>query len=184
MRKISGIRCLSTSSSRKLISSGSAPVIARFEPLLLLRRGEVGAEEEDLQLAVAVDGVGELAQLLLQRVQLAFVAAHLEEGLGVYASGVGHASCFSAPESVEKSTSLSASSTSRFWSSAVSDLRVTFSVASTVRSATSWRIWSSERRVSASMSRLAASTSSSRFSLPAAGGLGFGRLGRLCGRGP
>ena len=61
-----------------------------LDPLLLLRRGEVGAEEEDLQLAVAVDGIGELAQLLLQRVQLAFVAAHLEEGLGVYASCVGH----------------------------------------------------------------------------------------------
>ena len=67
-----------------------------------------------------------------------------------------------------KSTSLSASSTRRRWSSAVSDLRVTFSVASTVRSATSRRICSSERRVSASMSRFAAATSSSRFSLPEA----------------
>ena len=80
MRKISGIRCFSTSSSRKLTSSGSAPVIAALEPLLLLRRGEVGAEEEDLQLAIAVDGVGELAELLLQRVQLALVAGPPRRG--------------------------------------------------------------------------------------------------------
>ena len=51
MRKISGIRPFSISSSRKLTSSGSAPAIARFSPVDLLRRGEVGAEEEDLQVA-------------------------------------------------------------------------------------------------------------------------------------
>ena len=49
----------------------------------------------------------------------------------------------------------SASSTSRRWSSAVSVLRVTFSVARTVRSATSLRISWIARRVSASMSRRA-----------------------------
>ena len=32
MRKISVIRCLSISSSRKLTNSGSAPAIARFAP--------------------------------------------------------------------------------------------------------------------------------------------------------
>src|SRR3954452_9840094 len=52
---------------------------------------------------------------------------------------------------------------SRLWSSSSSDLRVTFSVASTVRSATSRRICSIERRVSCSMSRRVCSISSSRF---------------------
>src|SRR3954469_1438715 len=70
------------------------------------------------------------------------------------------------PSRLEKSTSARASSISRFWSSPVSDLRVTFSVVSTVRSATSLRMRSSERRVSASMSRRAAASSSSRFSRP------------------
>src|SRR6185503_3674235 len=50
--------------------------------------------------------------------------------------------------------------------SAVSVLRVTFSVASTVRSATSARISWIARRVSASMSRRACARSSSRRSLP------------------
>ena len=50
----------------------------------------------------------------------------------------------------------------RRWSSGVSDLRVTFSVAITVRLATSLRISSSARRVSASMSRRVAAISSSR----------------------
>src|SRR4051794_6280486 len=70
------------------------------------------------------------------------------------------------PSRLEKSTSARASSISRFWSSPVSDLRVTFSVVRTVRSATSLRMRSSERRVSASMSRRAAASSSSRFSRP------------------
>src|SRR5262245_10585813 len=70
------------------------------------------------------------------------------------------------PPSAEKSTSARASSIRRFWSSVSSALRVSFSVVSTVRSATSWRIRSRERRVSASMSRRAAASSSSRFSRP------------------
>ena len=61
-----------------------------LEPIFLLFRGEVRAEEEDLQLAVAVDRLGELGELVAQLVQLALVAAHLEEGLGVYAGCVGH----------------------------------------------------------------------------------------------
>ena len=56
----------------------------------LLRRGEVGAEEEDLQLAVAVERVGELAQLVADRVELALLLGHVEEGLGVYASCLRH----------------------------------------------------------------------------------------------
>src|SRR4029450_245553 len=70
------------------------------------------------------------------------------------------------PPRLEKSTSPSASLIRPFWSPASSDLRVTFSVVSTVRSATSLRIRSSERRVSASMSRRAAASSSSRLSRP------------------
>src|SRR3954451_9404732 len=65
--------------------------------------------------------------------------------------------------SVAKSSSASASSTSRFWSAESSDLRVTFSVASTVRSATSARICWIARRVSCSMSRRVCSTISSRL---------------------
>ena len=42
------------------LGAGDRPL----QPLHLLGRGEVGAEEEDLQLAVAVDRVGELAELL------------------------------------------------------------------------------------------------------------------------
>src|SRR3954447_16997686 len=65
--------------------------------------------------------------------------------------------------SVAKSSSASASSTSRFWSDESSDLRVTFSVASTVRSATSARICWIARRVSASMSRRVCCIISSRL---------------------
>src|SRR3954447_20491341 len=50
----------------------------------------------------------------------------------------------------------------RRWSASSSVLRVTFSVASTVRSATSRRIWSRARRVSCSMSRRVCCMSSSR----------------------
>src|SRR5262245_28804371 len=127
----------------------------------------MGAEEEDLEVAIAVDCVGELPQLLADGVEAALLAGDLEQGLGVHAVGVRHL-YFSDPERLVKSTSLSASSTRRRWSSAFSDLRVTFSVASTVRSATSLRICWRDRCVSASMSRLACATSSSRFSLPEA----------------
>src|SRR5215211_2414809 len=67
-----------------------------------------------------------------------------------------------------KSSSASASSTRRVWSSSVSDLRVTFSVAATVRSATSLRISWMARRVSASMSRRVCSIISSRLALASA----------------
>src|SRR6201992_2233497 len=60
-----------------------------LQALDLLVRAQVRAEQEDLQLTVAVDGV-ELPELLLQLVDLAFVLSRVEEGLGVYACGVGH----------------------------------------------------------------------------------------------
>ena len=86
------------------------------------------------------------------------------------------------PLRAEKSTSASASSTRRFWSSALSDLRTTFSVVRTVSSATSLRMRSSERRVSASMSRRAAATSSSRFSLPSSAAWDFAESAALRAR--
>ena len=67
------------------------------------------------------------------------------------------------------------------WSSSVSDLRVTFSVASTVRSATSLRISWIARRVSASMSRRVCSISSSRLALARLDGLALVRPRRPCG---
>src|SRR5680860_1206277 len=61
------------------------------QPLDLLGRGEVRAEEEDLQLAPGVERRGELAQPLADRVELALRLGHVEEGFGVYASRVLHA---------------------------------------------------------------------------------------------
>src|SRR5262249_35986645 len=122
--------------------------------------------EEELHLPVLREGVGELAELVVDRVELSLVLGGAEQSVRVDASDLLHYVRSPLPSRVEKSTSERASSISFLWSSAVRDLRATFSVVSTVRSATSLRICSSERRVSASMSRLAASTSSSRFSLP------------------
>ena len=94
--------------------------------------------------------VGELAELLVDLVELVLLLGDLEQRVGVYAGDLLHRPSSAPPIAplparAEKSTSASASSTSRFWSSSSSDLRVTFSVASTVRSATSLRICSSER---------------------------------------
>ena len=188
MRKITGIRCFSISSSRKLTSSGSAPAIALHEPVLLLRGREVGAEEEQLHLAVRRERVGELAELLADRVELALLLRRLEQGVRVHAGDLLHRTRASsvAPRStrgLEKSTSARASSIRRLVVVSSSDLRVTFSVVSTVRSATSLRIRSSERRVSASMSRRAAASSSSRFSRPSAAACGLGRIRGLAGAG-
>ena len=66
-----GMRCFSISSSRKLVSSGSASLQrrARARPLLLGR--EVRREEEDLEVVARVDRVGELAELLVHDVEAA-----------------------------------------------------------------------------------------------------------------
>ena len=135
-------------------------------PVLLLRRREVGREEEHLQLAVLVERVGELAELLADVVELVLLLRDLEQRARVDRGDLFHgASRAPSPDSAEKSSSASASSTSRCWSSSVSVLRVTFSVARTVRSATSLRISWIARRVSASMSRRVCSISSSRLRL-------------------
>src|SRR3954447_25934015 len=53
------------------------------QPVLLLVRREVRREEEHLQVAVAVEGVGELADLLVDLVELVRVLRGLEERAGV-----------------------------------------------------------------------------------------------------
>ena len=90
IRKIAGIRCFSASSSRKLTNSGSAPETARGDPVALLGRGEVGAEEEHLQVAVLGDRVGELAELLADLVELAVLLGDAEQGVGVDARDLLH----------------------------------------------------------------------------------------------
>src|SRR5215211_7819773 len=61
-----------------------------LEPVLLLLRGEVGAEEEDLQLAVAGERVGDLAELLADGVELVLLGGHLEERPCVDAGDLFH----------------------------------------------------------------------------------------------
>ena len=136
------------------------------QAVLLLLRGEVGREEEHRELAVLRERVGELAELLADDVELVRApwrprtASARRPG-----RSLPWPSCSAPPpDSAAKSSSRSASSTSLRWSSSVSVLRVTFSVARTVRSATSLRISWIARRVSASMSRRVCSSSSSRFS--------------------
>ena len=167
MRKISGIRCLSISSSRKLIELGVGAGDRPLRPVVLLGRGEVGAEEEDLQLAVAVERRRRTGPAGRGSRPACPSPWRPRRGRRRMRERRPASSSSPTPRALEKSTSPRASSTRRRWSSPSRLLRVTFSVASTVRSATSLRICSSERRVSASMSRFAASTSSSRFSLPA-----------------
>ncbi len=82
---------------------------------------------------------------------------HLEQRAGVYLGELLHQFCAASEAMPEKSISLSASSTSRRWSASLRVLRVTFSVARIVRSATSLRMSSSARLVAASMSRSALS---------------------------
>ncbi len=137
------MRWFSISSSRKFTKLSSASVEHARERLLLLLGREVGREEEHRQLAVGVERVGELGELLAQLVELALLARDLEQRARVYLGQLLH-QLLGAAESSEKSSSPSASSTSRFWSASSSVLRVTFSVAMIVRSATSRRM-SSQR---------------------------------------
>src|SRR5215216_980449 len=95
------------------------------------------------------------AQLLLDLVELAALHCGLEQRAGVDLGDLLHQRRLAFPSGAkaEKSTSARASSIKRFWSSSLSDFRATFSVAVIVRSATSLRISSSARRVSAWISR-------------------------------
>src|SRR6516165_8730813 len=127
----------------------------RGQRALLLFDAEVGREEEHRQLAVASQGVGELAELLADLVQLSVRTGGLEQRAAIYPGELLHQFCDAPDERLEKSSSLSASSTSLRWSSSLSVLRVTFSVAMIVRSATSLRMSSSARWVAVSISRSA-----------------------------
>src|SRR4029079_3155163 len=116
-----------------------------LEASLLLLRREVGREEKDRKLAVLLERVGELAELILDQVELVVLPGDLEQRPRVDLCDLLHYRSRS-PERAEKSSSPRASSTRRRWSASSSDLRVTFSVASTVRSATSARIcWMAPR---------------------------------------
>ena len=90
MRKITGMRWFSISSSRKFTKQLVGAVEHAPERVLLLLRGEVGREEEHRQLAVGVQRVGELAELLAQLVELALLARDLEQRAGVYLGELLH----------------------------------------------------------------------------------------------
>src|SRR5215204_2143594 len=61
-----------------------------LQALLLLGRGEVGTEEEELHLLVLRERVGELAELLANHVELPLVLGHPEEGVRIYAGDLLH----------------------------------------------------------------------------------------------
>src|SRR5207248_646323 len=140
--------------------------------LLLLLGAEVRREEEDLEVPVLVELVRELVELLVDPVEHVVLPRHLEERARIDVRDLLHQpadptllrlpSPSSAGDRAEKSNSSSASSIRRLWSSPVSVFRATFSVARTVRSATSLRIWSIARLVSLSISRRVRFISSSR----------------------
>src|SRR5205807_8123293 len=117
---------------------------------------------EHRELAVGGERVGDLAELLADHVELVLLASDGEQRARVYLGELLHYDW----EIPEKSSDLRASSTSRRWSAASSVLRVTFSVAMIVRSATSRRRSSSARLVAASMSRSARFCASASVSLP------------------
>ena len=176
-------------------SAGSASLTARSQPVLLLLGREVRREEEHRELAVVVHRVGERAELLADLVERVVLGRRPRTAR---ARRPGRSppsptlSLLGPGASALKSSSDSASSTRRRWSSSVSVLRVTFSVASTVRSATSRRISWIARRVSASMSRRVCSISCSRWALASSwasrswrlGGCVPGRRSRRPARGP
>src|SRR5947209_7508400 len=123
--------------------------------VLLLGRAEARREEERLEVLVPAERVTPQRQLLLDLVQLVVLHSRFEERARVDLADLFHQLELPLPSgaNAEKSTSDSASSIRRFWSSSLSDFRATFSVAMIVRSATSLRISSSALRVSASISR-------------------------------
>ena len=135
------------------------------QPVLLLRGREVGGEEEHRKFAVLGQRVGHLIELFAQQVELLLIAGGLEQRARIDLGELLHQLLAAPEDRPEKSSSPSASSTSLRWSASSSVLRVTFSVAMIVRSATSLRRSSSARLVAVSMSRsarCAASASSSR----------------------
>src|ERR1700730_4488530 len=81
------------------------------QTFLLLRRGEVGREEEDRQITVLVQRVGELVQLLADLVEHAMLLGDLEQRPRIDLGDLLHQR-WSPPLRALKSSSRSASSTS------------------------------------------------------------------------
>src|SRR3954447_3376701 len=123
--------------------------------VLLLGRAEARGEEERLQVPGFRQRVAPGSELLLDLVELAVLLGGLEQCARIDLAELFHQLLEALPSGAkaEKSTSASASSMRRFWSSESSDFRATFSVAMIVSLATSLRISSSARRVSAWISR-------------------------------
>src|SRR5262249_38743008 len=113
----------------------------------LAARVELRVAQELAELRDRLLRLDELLELLAHRLQPVLVARRVEQGARVDAVHDAH----SFRSSTEKSRSPIASSIRRRWSASSSDLRVTFSAAIRLRSATSSRICSSARRVSASL---------------------------------
>ena len=157
MRKITGIRWRSASSSRKLRrrSSASLTILPDARPSSPPRRSRARRRRPA--------GRGpRRARRRTRRARRArgratsFSLADLEQRARVDLGDLLHSAAavpFRAGAAPRSRPRRAPPRSSRRWSSSSSDLRVTFSVASTVRSATSLRISSSARRVSASMSR-------------------------------
>ena len=141
IRKITGIRWRSISASRKFTNAGSASVTARCRPSFFSSRREVRREEEHASWRFSSSASANCAELLADLVQRVVLVRDLEQRARVDLGDLLHdlVLVLRRPSAL-KSSSPSASSTRRRWSSSVSVLRVTFSVASTVRSATSLRI--------------------------------------------
>ena len=179
------MRCFSSSSSRKLttVSSASVTRLAAARPSSP-RVEKYGREEEHCQLAALVERVGELAELLAHDVELVVLLGDLEQRRARRPGrSLPWPSSACSPLRAEKSSSPSASSTRRCWSSAVERLARDLLGREDVRSATSLRISWIARRVSASMSRRVCSSSSSRLARRGLERLALVAPRRPCARG-
>ncbi len=165
MRKITGMRWFSISSSRKLMNGASAPSASARAPSCFSAVEKYGEKKNTCRSRLASSASANWPSC--SRTSSSCPArGGLEQRARVDGGDLFHSVGTSAGRPVlrakivfdvrshetpapleidEKSSSPSASSTRRFWSSGVSALRVTFSVARIVRSATSSRISSSAR---------------------------------------
>ena len=110
---MTGMRWFSMSSDRKFRKVSSAPSSSLPSDLLLLGGREVGREEEHGELAVRVQGVRKLAELLAHLVEAVRVASRLKQRAGVDLGELLHQLLWAPEERPEKSISASASSTRR-----------------------------------------------------------------------
>src|SRR5437588_1345693 len=121
----------------------------------LRARLELRVAQHGAQLGHVADGRGEVGELLADLLQAAVLLRRLEQCERVRSVDGGYLGVSS---SAEKSRSLIASSIRRRWSASSSTLPVTLAVATSVSSATSVRICSSARCVSASIWRFVSSS--------------------------